>query len=82
MNMVSQGYRTGLSSQGAIGSQDLDANSKSKTQIHRTISGEGDSRSTDRKNNFMQASLANMDARNNMNVAMDVQAGLDLSIDQ
>lgn len=30
----------------------------------------------------MQASLANMDARNNMNVAMDAQAGLDLSIDQ
>lgn len=71
MNMVSQGYRTGLSSQGAIGHKDLDVHSKSKTQIHRTISGEADSRSTDRKNNFMQASLPNAEAgRTNLAAAM------------
>ena len=59
MNMISQGYKTGMSSHGIINSQHggLESQSKSKTQIHRTISGEGESRSTDRKNNYMQASL-------------------------
>ena len=47
MNLMSQGFQTGgVSSHGGIVSQDGQTRN-SKAQMNRTISGDGDSRSTD-----------------------------------